>query len=233
MDYSLQLLGSLASVFSIPLGIYFFLRSREMQFRRLREEIARNLSYQIGDGRKLSSFEIQAVIDSQSRQNRVPKNRISSNDVIEDLVTDTIRNPMIPSVRKQEIINNLRDVYTQSFFIADLHPVGPKRTEEDKAADSTQVADLEMHRDVGRHVRQKLFVIEKLFVKDSSLFLGILLTFSVVLFGAAFLSPTVYHYPDRWSSGTQIVLGVLASLILSGISAAIVFCIEYFSAPSD
>lgn len=132
MDLSiLQLLGSLASVFSIPLAIYLFLRSREARFRRVRQEIARSLSYQIGDARELSQFEIQAVIDSHARENRIRKGKIQYDDIVEDLVTDTIRNPMIPSSRKGEIINNLRNLHMRNAsYLQLIAPATPDRDEE-------------------------------------------------------------------------------------------------------
>ncbi len=122
MDVSLQLLGSLASLLSIPLAIYLFLRNREAQFRRVRQEIARSLSYQIGDARELSPFEIQAVIDSHARENRIRKGKIQCDDIVEDLVTDTIRNPMIPSSRKGEIINNLQSLHSRNMHVQLVEP---------------------------------------------------------------------------------------------------------------
>ena len=65
MDAFLQILGSVASIGSIPLTIYFYLRSRESKFTKLKFDIVKVLSYQIGEGRELALFEVGAVIDSK------------------------------------------------------------------------------------------------------------------------------------------------------------------------
>lgn len=65
MNNILQIIGSIASIGGIPLAIYLFLRSKEAKLIRLKREIVKILSYQIGEGRNLSIFEIQAVIDSK------------------------------------------------------------------------------------------------------------------------------------------------------------------------
>ena len=114
MNYFLGIVGSAASIVSVPLAIYLYLRSREAAERRIRQEIAKILSYQIGENRLLSGFEIQAVIDSECRENRVKLGSITPSDVIEDLVSDTITNPMLNSERKEHIIRNLRAVHEQS-----------------------------------------------------------------------------------------------------------------------
>jgi hypothetical protein len=113
MEYLLTILGSLASVGSIPLAIYLYLRSREAKYSGLRREIAKILSFQIGEGRALSTFEIQAVIDSKIRENRLKTNSIAVNEIIEDLVSDTISSPLLNSERKADIVENLRRIYTK------------------------------------------------------------------------------------------------------------------------
>jgi hypothetical protein len=111
MDTFLQIFGSVASIGGIPLAIYLYLRSREAKHDRLRREIVKVLSFQIGEGRNLSTFEIQTVIDSKIREARGKPDSISVNDVVEDLVSETISSPMLESDRKKEIIDNLRKIH--------------------------------------------------------------------------------------------------------------------------
>jgi hypothetical protein len=134
MNSLLQLLGSIASLLSIPLAIYLFLRSREAQLRRVREDITRSLSYQIGEARPLSDFEIQSVIDSHARASKIKKDRILADEIVEDLVAETIRNPMIPSSRKQEVIDNLSKVHTRNLLIMHLVEQFKPASEKERVA---------------------------------------------------------------------------------------------------
>ena len=54
MSSVLQLLGSIASIGSIPLAIYLYLRNQEVRHSMLRREIVKALSFQIGEGRELT-----------------------------------------------------------------------------------------------------------------------------------------------------------------------------------
>jgi hypothetical protein len=111
MDYLLQILGSVASIGSIPLAIYLYLRSREAKYFKLRQDIARVLSFQIGEERELSTFEIQAVIDSKIRENKLKPNSIKVDEIVEDLVSETISSPLLDRQHKSEIIKNLQHVH--------------------------------------------------------------------------------------------------------------------------
>lgn len=111
MSTFLQIFGSLASIGAIPLAVYLYLRNREAKFSKLRQEICRILSYQIGEGRNLSIFEVQAVIDSKTREHNFKPDTVNSDEVIEDLVAETITNPMLESEKKENIIENLQKIH--------------------------------------------------------------------------------------------------------------------------
>lgn len=108
----LQIFGYLASIAAIPLAVYLYLRNREVKFPKVRQEIREILSYQIGEGRNLSTFKVQSVIDSKLREHKFRSDVISSNEVIEDLVAETITNPMLEKERKVTIINNLQNIHS-------------------------------------------------------------------------------------------------------------------------
>jgi hypothetical protein len=106
----LGVIGSIASIAAIPLAVYFYLRSREAANQRVRREIARILSYQLGEDRVLTAFEVKSVIDSKLHDGRMPQDLVSTTEIINDLVADTIANPMLDSQRKSRILENLRQV---------------------------------------------------------------------------------------------------------------------------
>ena len=72
------------------LSKWHLLGSREVKFSKLKREIVKILSYQIGEGRNLSTFEIQAVIDSKIREAGIKGNALSVSEIVEDLVSETI-----------------------------------------------------------------------------------------------------------------------------------------------
>jgi len=111
MSTFLQIFGSFASIGAIPLAVYLYLRNREAKFSKLRQEICKILSYQIGEGRNLSTFEVQAVITSKTREHNFKPDAINSDEVIEDLVAETITNPMLESGKKENIIENLQNIH--------------------------------------------------------------------------------------------------------------------------
>jgi hypothetical protein len=123
MEYLLQILGSIASIGSIPLAVYLYFRSREAKHTKARQEIVRIISFQVGEGRRLSTFEIRAVIDSKIRESRIRENSITVNEIIEDLVSETIMSPMLESQRKAEIIENLRSIHERRSATRQYHPL--------------------------------------------------------------------------------------------------------------
>jgi hypothetical protein len=111
MNDFFQILGTIASIGSIPLAIYLFVRTREQSRDKLRREIVKILSYQIGEDRKLSAFEIQTVINSKLRENRINTDSITVISIIEDIVSETISSPLLNNDRKERIIDNLKSIY--------------------------------------------------------------------------------------------------------------------------
>src|SRR5450759_3115224 len=103
----LNVVGSIASISAIPLSIYFYLRSEEQKIANARRDILRTLSYQLGEARPITVFEIGAVIESVLRSRRVKSDAVSPAEVVNDLVTETIANPMLAPDRKANILNEL------------------------------------------------------------------------------------------------------------------------------
>ena len=117
MEYFLQILGSIASIGSIPLAIYLYLKSREAKYANVRREIVRVLSFQIGEGRDLTTFEVQAVIESKIREHRLKPKSITAAEIVEDLVSETISSPMLHGNQKSEIVESLRRIYSKGMIL--------------------------------------------------------------------------------------------------------------------
>src|SRR5689334_13224749 len=121
MNQALQIIGSVASIVSIPLAVFVFLRQKEAQYRRLRQEIAKTLSYKIGEDSSITLFEVNSVIESKARDFGVPSRLIPADGVIEDLVADTISNPMLDKVRKSRVVENLQYLHAAGLTLRILH----------------------------------------------------------------------------------------------------------------
>lgn len=111
LDSIFSLLGSVASIVAIPLSVYLYLRSKEARAARVRREVVKTLSYQIGEGRDLNLFTISTVIRSRIRDEGVRDDSISVGQVVEDLVAETITEPMLDTNRKDQILQNLARLY--------------------------------------------------------------------------------------------------------------------------
>jgi hypothetical protein len=125
MNQLLNIIGTLASIGSIPLAIYLYLKSIENQKDRVRRDILRILSYQIGENRQLDTFEVSKVIRSNCRNNKISETSISIEVVLEDLVSETISNPLLQSNRKDEILLNIQNIFPNSI----AQPISKTETE--------------------------------------------------------------------------------------------------------
>jgi uncharacterized membrane protein YidH (DUF202 family) len=130
MEQVLTILGTIASLGGIPLSIYLYLKSKEAKFDKVKKEIVRTLSYQIGEEREITAFEIQTVINSKLRENRFKTNSVNIDEIVEDLVSETISSPMIDRNRKKTILDNLKNIYVKGEILEKLDSL--KFTGEEK-----------------------------------------------------------------------------------------------------
>lgn len=123
MEQILTLLGTIASLGGIPLSIYLYLKSKEAKFDKIKKEIVRTLSYQIGEEREITAFEIQTVINSKLRENRFKTNSVNIDEIVEDLVSETMSSPMIDRNRKKVILENLKNIYVKGEILEKLDSI--------------------------------------------------------------------------------------------------------------
>ena len=108
----LQIVGSVASILGVPLGCYFYIKGRVQRYAIVRREIVKRLSHQIGEGRAVGLFELNAVIDSLVRDCKLREGSISSDSVIQDLVAETVSSPLLDSKRKEQLIGELSSIHS-------------------------------------------------------------------------------------------------------------------------
>lgn len=218
MNEVLQLIGSIASIASIPLAVFLYLRQKEAQYRRLRQDIAETLSYKIGEDSDISLFEVSAVIEAKARDAGVNPNLIPSDGVIEDLVAETISNPMLDSERKRRVVENLQSIHSAGLCLRILSTYsGPLSQTLTKAAARIELKPdekEELHRKEADDLRRRA-------VKPSPAFEALSTTFGVI---AALISILTFFVGTSSLRGIAawfhdntpllgLVAGVLSSLI--------------------
>jgi len=132
MDF-FSIIGTIASIGSIPLSLYLFIKNRENNLDKVKRDIVKILSYQIGDRRQLTTFEIQTVINSKTRETKIDNQKITVNQIIEDIVAETISNPLLDKAIKESIILELKSIYFKSEILESIDNIEfVTRTSESK-----------------------------------------------------------------------------------------------------
>lgn len=150
MDF-FSIIGTIASIGSIPLSLYLFIKSKENNIDKVKRDIVRILSHQIGDNRQLSTFEIQTVINSKTRETKIDHKKITVNHIIEDLVSETISNPILDKSIKETIISDLRKIYFKGEILTSIDNIElDTRTEDEKESNEENIEE-----EIKRIIRQR------------------------------------------------------------------------------
>ena len=118
MTNLISIIGTIASIGSIPLAVYLYFKSSEAAKDRVRRNIVKIISFQIGNSRMPTLFEIQSVIRSECRLNKLKLNSIDHNDVIEELVTEIISSPILAPEIKDSYVQKLNLIYTKGEILS-------------------------------------------------------------------------------------------------------------------
>ena len=134
MNSIFNFIGTFASILSIPLAIYFYLKSSDARQNRIRLDIIRSISYRIGEGAALDKSEVSAVFNSKLREYNVRKPYFSETTILEDIIADAVSNPFLESSKKTQIILSVGNVL-ESYLIHDGTRANEKshETKEDYA----------------------------------------------------------------------------------------------------
>lgn len=122
MDF-FSIIGTVASIGSIPLSLYLYIKSKENNIDKIKRDIVKILSHQIGDRRELTTFEIQTVINSKTRESKIATDKITVNHIIEDLVSETISNPLLEKSIKENILNELKNIYFKGEILTQIDEI--------------------------------------------------------------------------------------------------------------
>ncbi|WP_312173021.1 hypothetical protein [Chryseobacterium sp.] len=220
MNDILSIIGTIASVGSVPLSIYLYIKSKENNIDKTKREIVRILSHQIGEKRELTSFEIQTVINSNSRSNKIDIEKISVDEIVEDLVSDTISNPLLSLEVKETILRELKNVYTKSELLTSIDKLEKETRKSELNKISSEIIEDKIKSILlKRNVQQKSEKNEKSISESFRFLAAIVATITITLsfIGKqkydSFLSQPLYNFLQQNDFYIAIAFGALISLI--------------------
>ncbi|SFD41645.1 hypothetical protein [Algibacter pectinivorans] len=226
MNDILSIIGTIASVGSVPLSIYLYIKSKENNVDKTKREIVRILSHQIGDRRELTTFEIQTVINSKARENKINTEKISVNEIVEDLVSDSISNPLLDNEIKDSILKELKNVYTKSKILGSIDELEKDtRTDKDGKISEKNIEE-KIKKIISERNEQKINDLKRKTKRTSELF-GIIaliitsLTILLTVIGKGKydenLSEPIYSFLRQNDFYISITGGIITSIIAGGI----------------
>lgn len=218
MSQFLQLLGTFASIISVPLAIIFYFKTKNGKYEKIRKELVNLFTSYIGAGNSLSTFHLSSVINAKLRENNLKLGRITIKSVIEDLVIEIISNPLLNKGDKAAILNNLEmlmsDAYNEKLI--EEKNLSPKDL-DDKAEPHNKYA-------------KKKINIERIILHKSkgsveninliTLWVGIVASVLAFLISSGQVTE-IFEVIDLTNTGSQILVGII-SLILAALATYLI-----------
>lgn len=116
MNQLLQWIGTFASIISVPLAIYFYFKTMDGKYEKVRKELISLFSNYIGSGNKLTYFYLSSVINAKIRENNIKSGYITEESIIEDLIVEIISNVLLSNDAKNSILANLEGIISEKDF---------------------------------------------------------------------------------------------------------------------
>ena len=111
MNITLNTIASFASIISIPLSIYLYLKTKNISCDKAKNDILKTLWYRLSNNNNLTQAELKAVYKSKLREHKIRHPNFTINDLIDDLSSEIMSNPFVNINNINIIINNLSDLY--------------------------------------------------------------------------------------------------------------------------
>ena len=96
---------------SVPLAIFFYYKTIDGKYEKVKKDLISLFSRYIGTGNKLSLFYISSVINAKLRENNLKIDCITTNSIIEDLIVEVLSNEELDDTaeRRRKIAEALRN----------------------------------------------------------------------------------------------------------------------------
>lgn len=227
MSQLLQWIGTFASIISVPLAIFFYYKTIDGKYEKVKKELINLFSSYIGTGNKLSLFYISSVINAKLRENNLKAGCITTNSIIEDLIVEIISNPLLNNEAKKSILYDLETLVNPILTVPDGKLAGGKSLSNEDLNDAA-----ERRKKIAEALRNGEPVVvetrkEKNKIKLDKKVQIITAWVSIVATILSFLISTgqvteIFKVIDLTNTVSQILVGIVASVI----AALIMFLIE-------
>lgn len=220
MNQLLQMVGTFASIMSIPLAIYFYIKTIDNKNNKVKEELIRMFSNFIGMGGKISHFYISSVLSAKLKENNLREDTIKEDDIIEKLVLDILSNPLLSVDAKQAILLELENIYNEDKKVeliqvpdgklagGKVDEAAERRKQLDEALRKGEAVTINSQRQTTKSKRGK---IRQPFEQILSI---VSVIAAILSFMISFENITpIINYVDLTNPLVQILLGIIASAI--------------------
>lgn len=218
MNDTISLIGTIASIGSIPLAFYFFIKSKEEKREKVRREIVKLLLYQLNDTNLVSIFEIQSVINSKCRENRIDSKSIIVTEIIDDLLAEIMSNPLLQKENKMVFIAELMSLY---YDIHDAKERAPKAPAKMQSIAQEKIEVDVLNEEKKNTYKGKLNNLSQLFIITAFAMVG-LVYFSIHVIEILYQKKITIPLLDTNDFQSSIIIGFITSILSVGISALLI-----------
>lgn len=220
MSQLLQWIGTFASIISVPLAIYFYYKTVDGKYEKIRKELINLFSSYIGTGNKLSLFYLSSVINAKLRENNLKAGCITTISIIEDLIVEIISNPLLANDTKKSILSDLEMLIHPNVTIPDGKLAGGLENENADKKDND-----ERRRKFAEALRKEESIIvemdidkEQTLTKEKSSLIITLVSIVATILSSLVSTGQVteiFKIVDLTSTVTQIIIGIVVAIIVS------------------
>lgn len=202
------------------LAIYFYYKTVDGKYEKIRKELINLFSSYIGTGNKLSLFYLSSVINAKLRENNLKAGCITTISIIEDLIVEIISNPLLANDTKKSILSDLEMLIHPNVTIPDGKLAGGLENENADKKDND-----ERRRKFAEALRKGESIIvemdidkEQTLTKEKSSLIITLVSIVATILSSLVSTGQVteiFKIVDLTSTVTQIIIGIVVAIIVS------------------
>ena len=220
MSQLLQWIGTFASIISVPLAVFFYYKTIDGKYEKVKKDLISLFSSYIGTGNKLSLFYISSVINAKLRENNLKVGCITTNSIIEDLIVEIISNPLLNNAAKKSILYDLETLINPVASVPDgklaggktlsneeLNDIAEQRRKNVEVLKNGEPIVVETRKEKGKLQTDKKIQIITGWVSIMAVILSFLISTGQVT--------EIFKIIDLTNTVSQIMVGVIASVMAS------------------
>lgn len=220
MSQLFQWIGTFASIISVPLAVYFYFRTMDGKYEKVRKELLALFSNHIGAGNKLTYFYLSSVINAKLRENNIKTERITEKSIVEDLIVEIISNPLLSNDAKNGILYDL-EMLVNPIQVPDGKLAGKSETWDQSETDEISERRKQL---AGGLRKDKSAAIttskDKSKIQYEKIYSVVIVWMSIIASVLSFLISSeqvtkIFSVIDLTNPVSQVFIGMIVSIILS------------------